>query len=117
MPTDLVVREHFTENVDGWSLHLKSTLAPERFRPATRPLVIVPGYGMNAFIFGYHPRGTSMERCLAEAGFEVWSVNLRRQGPTRRIAKDAEPPSLRSYAERDLTVAVDEILALTATRA
>jgi len=41
---------------------------------------------MNAFIFGYHPSGPSMEAFLAAAGLEVWSVNLRDQGPSRRLA-------------------------------
>ena len=86
---DLEVREQYAPTSDGWSLHLRRTRLPGCFDPATKPLLIVPGYGMNSFIFSYHPRNTSMERCLAEAGFEVWSVNLRGQGPSRCDDKDA----------------------------
>jgi pimeloyl-ACP methyl ester carboxylesterase len=72
---------------------------------------------MNAFIFGYHPRGTSMERCLAEAGFEVWSANLRQQGGSRPASPAAPGPSLRAYAEHDVAAAVDAALAGSRTTA
>ncbi len=45
--------------------------------------MIIPGYGMNSFIFGYHPNGLSMESYLTRCGFEVWSVNLRGQGGSK----------------------------------
>ena len=108
----LDIREISAGPVGGWMLHCKCTFAPAALRKDRHPLVIVPGYGMNAFIFGFHPRGTSMERCLAEAGFEVWSVNLRAQGPSRRLGR-AEDPSLRAYAEEDLPAALEAILAHT----
>ncbi len=92
------------------------TRAPQALRPALRPLLIIPGYGMNAFIFGYHPRGTSMERSLAEAGFEVWSANLRNQGPSRRERPGAPPPSLRAFAEVDVPTAIAGVLARTKSR-
>jgi pimeloyl-ACP methyl ester carboxylesterase len=117
MNSGLAIREVFSAPVDGWALHLKRTISPAHLRPERRPLVIVPGYGMNAFIFGFHPRGTSMERCLAEAGFEVWSINLRRQGPSRRVGPRAGVPSLRAYAEADITAAIEAIGKHTETRA
>ena len=94
----------------GWRLHLKVTRAPAHLRPELRPLVIIPGYGMNAFIFGFHPRGTSMERCLAEGGFEVWSVDLRGQGQSRATMRQPGRASLQSYAYYDLKAAVDHVL-------
>ena len=60
---------------------------------------------MNSFLFGFHPRGTSMELCLAEAGFEVWSLNLRAQGGSRATSPDAEPPSFAAFAGVDLPTA------------
>src|SRR5690606_5415397 len=96
-----------------WKIHLKRTWSPDHFDASLRPVVIVPGYGMNSFIFGFHPRGTSMERVLAEAGFEVWSANLRGQGPSRGVGRRPSPPSLRSYAEDDLRATVDEVVGLT----
>ncbi len=59
-PSALVVRHHLVPNGDGWRLAIKQTFHPARLMRRRRPLLIVPGYGMNAFIFGYHPRGQSM---------------------------------------------------------
>lgn len=113
--TDLAIEDHFISNGAGWQLHLKVTRSPQHLDKAHRPLLIVPGYGMNSFIFGFHPRGTSMERCLAEAGIEVWSVNMRKQGRATPEGPHAAPPSLRGFAEVDLTAAVQGVLARTQT--
>jgi pimeloyl-ACP methyl ester carboxylesterase len=114
-PDGLVSDRQHAATRDGWLLDLKRTYSPAHFRPDTRPLVIIPGYGMNAFIFGFHPRGTSMERALAEAGFEVWSANLRRQGASRAASEGAPGPSLRAYAEQDVRAIVDTVVAGTRT--
>ena len=71
---------HLTDERDGWRLELRQVLDEARLDTSRRPVAIVPGYGMNSFIFGYHPRGLSLEEHLAEAGFEVWSLDLRGQG-------------------------------------
>ncbi|MEW6440254.1 MAG: alpha/beta fold hydrolase [bacterium] len=75
----LVQSVHHVPNGDGWLMAVKQTYAPARIERKRRPIAIVPGYGMNAFIFGYHPTGKPMEIYWAEKGFEVWSVNLRAQ--------------------------------------
>lgn len=111
---NLEVQRHLAPNHDGWLLSLKRTIAPNHLRTDWRPLVIVPGYGMNAFIFGYHPRGRSMEAFLAEAGFEVWSVNLRRQGDSQRVG-GSRRLGLRELGLVDLGAAIDHILAHTST--
>lgn len=72
-----------TPNGDGWSLALRRTIDDQALVKGRNPLLIVPGYGMNSFIFGFHPRGVSMEAYLAGRGFEVWSVDLRAQGDSR----------------------------------
>jgi pimeloyl-ACP methyl ester carboxylesterase len=113
----LRIDERHVPTHDGWQLHLRRTVSPAHFRPDGRPLVIVPGYGMNSFIFGYHPRGTSLERTLAEAGFEVWSVNLRAQGGSRPLGERAPEPELSSYATIDVPAALDHVLDETATTA
>jgi pimeloyl-ACP methyl ester carboxylesterase len=74
---------HRPESV-GWQLELKQIYDPQRLNRDLRPLLIIPGYGMNSFIFGYHPSGLSMEAFLCQAGFEVFSANLRGQGGARR---------------------------------
>ena len=117
MKHDLVITEHWAPNGDGWLLHLKQTVSPSHLVPGSRPVVIVPGYGMNSFIFGFHPRGTSMERYFAEAGLEVWSANLRRQGPSRPSSPRPGRPSLRAYAQTDLPAVIDTVLAASRTGA
>jgi len=69
---------------DGWQLELKQTFDRDRLNPSLRPLLLVPGYGMNTFILGFHPTGKSLEQYFVDAGFEVWSANLRGQGGSRR---------------------------------
>ena len=116
-PSTVTVDRHGVETPDGWRLDLKRTIATGRRLASRRPVLIIPGYGMNAFIFGFHPRGTSMERCLAEAGFEVWTANLRAQGPSRRLDAHAPGPSLRAYAEKDVTALAHAVVARTQTGA
>ena len=111
------VREQYVTTPDGWSLHLRRTISPLHFDPATKPLLIVPGYGMNTFIFSYHPRDTSMERCLAEGGYEVWSVNLRDQGPSRPSMSHPGEVSLLKYARVDVPAAIRHVLSSTKTNA
>jgi pimeloyl-ACP methyl ester carboxylesterase len=113
----LVVREQYVTTADGWSLALRRTVMPRTFDRNTKPLLIVPGYGMNSFIFSFHPRGTSMERTLAEAGYEVWAFDMRGQGESR--AERAKPgvASLANYAAIDVPAAVERVLATTRTSA
>lgn len=100
---------HYVPNGDGWRLSLKRTLNRDTHDPRLRPVAIVPGYGMNAFIFGYHPTGLSMEDYLAECGFEVWSLNLRAQGASiREGGKKAY--GMREVSLIDLPTAFDYII-------
>ena len=54
------------DNRAGWRLAL--TRYRETREPKGRPVLIVPGYGMNSFIFSFHPNGPSMVECLAARG-------------------------------------------------
>jgi pimeloyl-ACP methyl ester carboxylesterase len=72
----------YPETHDGWQLLLKRLRDPQRFNARLRPLALVPGYGMNSFILGYHPNGHSLVDYLTGAGFEVWTMNLRTQEGT-----------------------------------
>ena len=56
----MIQKTHYVPNGDGWLLALKQTYEPQALDRTRRPVAIIPGYGMNAFIFGYHPRGKSM---------------------------------------------------------
>jgi pimeloyl-ACP methyl ester carboxylesterase len=113
----LATDEWDAETGDGWHLHLRRTFSPRHLERSRRPVIIVPGYGMNAFIFGFHPRGTSLTRHFAEAGFEVWCANMRRQGSSFPVRRDAGKPSLRALVEYDMTAAIDTVLTHTSTTA
>jgi pimeloyl-ACP methyl ester carboxylesterase len=112
-PSELVIRTHYVNNHDGWELELRQCYHPHRLNTELRPLMIVPGYGMNAFIFGYHPNGVSMEAALAGKGFDVWSVNLRAQGGSRRKGKK-KPYTMADIAKHDIPAAIQGILKHTA---
>ncbi len=108
---------HAPTTTDGWRLDLKRHIHDAHFDRSLRPILLVPGYGMNSFILGFHPKGTSFLRALCEAGHEVWTANLRGQGQAQRVRRDAGPPSLRRLAEQDLATALDTALAHTRTSA
>jgi len=107
---------HWAPNGAGFRLALYQTYDEQRLVPGRRPVLIVPGYGMNSFIFSYHPGGVSLEGFLAERGFEVWRADLREQGETQRDG-GASNFSLEDLALTDLGVAVDKVLAETTTGA
>ncbi len=111
----LTRQEHFVSNGEGWLLHLVQTRHSGAFDASKPPVMVIPGYGMNGFIFGYHPRGQSMNGTLARAGHEVWTVNLRGQGASRRERPHADGPSMRAYADVDLAAAIDAAVRHTAT--
>ncbi|MCB9754452.1 MAG: alpha/beta fold hydrolase [Myxococcales bacterium] len=103
-------------NGDGWQLQATRCADQGALVPGRRPLLIVPGYGMNSFIFGYHPRGPSMMGALAAAGFEVWTVDFRAQGGSRSVG-GSRSYRLEDVACVDLPATLDHILARTETGA
>ncbi len=82
---------HYVDDGAGWKIALKRVSPPDGAHRATRgrPVLLVPGYQMNSFIFGFHPNGLSLEGYLASRGLDVWSVDLRGQGRARREGGDA----------------------------
>jgi pimeloyl-ACP methyl ester carboxylesterase len=111
----MIQNRHYVPNGEGWILALKQTYEPDSLDRTRRPVAIIPGYGMNAFIFGYHPRGKSMEAYWAEKGFEVWSLDLRAQGNSKRVG-GRRHYGFYDAAVTDLGVAFDYILRNTETR-
>ena len=59
---------------DGWNLHFN------RVQGSGEPVLMVPGFAMNPFILGFHPRGKSFMHFVRDAGFDAWSVELRGLG-------------------------------------
>ncbi|MBL9026548.1 MAG: alpha/beta fold hydrolase [Myxococcales bacterium] len=106
--------QHLVPNRDGWQLALTQTWDEAALRRDSRPVLIVPGYGMNSFIFGYHPRGTSLEGALAKGGLEVWRVDLRAQGQSRSVG-GGDVYGLADLAITDLGAAIDAVLDRTNT--
>jgi pimeloyl-ACP methyl ester carboxylesterase len=106
----------FFSNRDGWNLKIRRTTLPLKLSRKKRPILLIPGYGMNAFILGYHPTGLPMEDFLASEGFEVWSVNLRGQGDSEMIHGN-NVITLRDLGVTDLSAAIHLILRKTRTRA
>lgn len=114
--TTLKTIEHFIPNGDGWHLSLFQTWDEKGLAPGRNPVLIVPGYGMNSFIFSWHPRGPSLEGYLAQAGFEVWRIDLRGQGGSRSIG-GGEQYGLADLALTDLGATVGAVLDRTRTSA
>ncbi len=109
----LKVDRHLVPNGDGWLLSLRRTVDDRAHLVARNPLLIIPGYGMNSFIFGFHPTGDSMEASLAFRGFEVWSVDLRAQGQSERHGGSLRY-GLADLVLKDLKAAVDGVRERTA---
>lgn len=107
--------QHLVDNYEGWLLSVTQTWDPERLDPERRPVLIVPGYGMNSFIYGYHPNGVSLEGFLAESGLEVWRADLRAQGGSVRQG-GSDNFALEDLALTDVGAVVEAALAHTQTR-
>ena len=106
---------HEIPNGDGWVLSVHQTWDDARLVKGRDPVLIVPGYGMNSFIFSYHPRGLSLEGYLAEAGFEVWRADLRAQGDSRSVG-GGEDFSMADLAMADVSAVVAAVLERTQTK-
>lgn len=105
---------HGASNGAGFRLAIFQTWDEAKLVPGRRPVLIVPGYGMNSFIFSYHPGGISMERYLVENGFEVWRADLREQGETLWEGGSSRF-SLEDLALTDVGVVMEKVLAETRT--
>lgn len=111
---NLEIEPHLVDNRAGWRLALTRHAPPAGVPMRQRPLVIVPGYGMNSFIFGFHPEGASLVESLASRGHEVWTVDLRGQGRSIR-ARGSHRYGIAELAVDDLGVILRHVLARTAT--
>jgi pimeloyl-ACP methyl ester carboxylesterase len=109
-------RAHLIDNDAGWALSLHQTWDDSRLVRTRRPVLIVPGYGMNSFIFSYHPSGLSLEGYLAAQGFEVWRADLRAQGGSQR-AGGSYKFALKDLALTDLGHVIDAALEHTQSSA
>jgi pimeloyl-ACP methyl ester carboxylesterase len=104
------------DNGAGWLLGLRRTVDPQSRDPELRPVALIPGYGMNTFILGYHPTGHSMEEHLAASGFEVWAAALRGMDGSVSTGGSRDH-GIRDVAITDLPAVVATILSRTGQRA
>ena len=111
-PVNVSGMEHqhfFVDNGDDWLLDIKRYISPARRRPGRPPLLFVPGYCMNTFILAFHPSARSLVAYLADAGYEVWTANLRTQGDAR--TKGTVPlASFSDWCDVDVPTAIDFVL-------
>lgn len=98
---------HFVDNRAGTDLAVRR-VAPEK-RASKRPVLIVPGYGMNSFIFGFHPAERSLEATLAARGLVVYAADLRGQGKSRSVASANERYGMAELAVDDVGAVIDWI--------
>jgi alpha-beta hydrolase superfamily lysophospholipase len=105
---------HLVDNRAGFRLAV-SRFAPEG-TPRGYPVLVVPGYGMNSFIFGFHPKGPSLVESLVARGLEVWTVDLRGQGRSIRES-GRNRYGLADLAVDDVGSAIRHVLARTKTGA
>ncbi len=110
----LNVDRFLVDNRAGWRLSVTRYRPPRE--PRGRPVLVVPGYGMNSFIFSFHPTGPSMVECLSARGLEVWTVDLRNQGRSIR-ARGNHRYDMGDLAVDDLGAAIGHVLAHTFTGA
>ena len=106
----------FVDDGAGWKLSLTRRSPPEGTPLANaKPVLIVPGYGMNSFIFDFHPRGLSLKAYLASRGLETWSVDLRAQGKSIRGKDASDRYGIGDLAIDDVGAAIARVLKETRT--
>jgi pimeloyl-ACP methyl ester carboxylesterase len=103
--------QHAATTDDGWELELCCVRGDVRRR---HPILVVPGYAMNSSVLEYQANGRSLVAALVEAGYEVWSVNLRGAGLSRPLTTSAGPVSLATYVDQDLPAALELVRSETA---
>ncbi|MDP3275400.1 MAG: alpha/beta fold hydrolase [Deltaproteobacteria bacterium] len=116
--SERVRREWFhVDNGRGWDLALYRTVHPDHYDRSKRAVFVVPGYGMNSYIFNYHPGDRSIIAALADAGHEVFTVDLREQGRSSKtkLFKSAAY-GLGDLALTDLASAMDAAVAHKTSR-
>lgn len=80
---------------------------------ARAPVLLVHGFGQNRY--AWHLPARSVANHLARAGYDVFNLDLRGHGRSRRLG--ARPPrSVDEYVSEDLPTALEEILSHTGGR-
>lgn len=102
------IETHEVATADGWHLRLERGVGEAG--PRGTPVVFIPGYGMNAWIFRYHPTAASFLEVLLQAGLDPWAVDLRGTS-TSSAGPGAPPATLSGQALVDLPAVLAHICA------
>jgi pimeloyl-ACP methyl ester carboxylesterase len=100
----------FVSNKCGHELAVRRVASAPSVKGA-KPVIIVPGYGMNSFIFGFHPAERSLEATLAHHGLVVYSADLRGQGHSRRDPGTSDEYGMAELAIDDIGAVIDHVRA------
>ena len=98
----------FVSNDCGHELAVRRVASAPSVKGA-RPVIIVPGYGMNSFIFGFHPAERSLEATLAHHGLVVYAADLRGQGRSRRAEGTSDEYGMAELAIDDVGAVIDHV--------
>lgn len=103
------VADHDFTKSEGVPLALLRKRSAEVREPIAT-VVLLHGYGQNRY--AWHLPSRSVSCYLADAGFDVFSLELRGHGRSRHLG--AHPPAdVRHYVDEDVPAAIDEIQKLT----
>ncbi len=104
------VGQQWVESSGGWSLDIRRCAeADEPLAVGRRPVVMIPGYGMNTHVLREHPSGPSLAEVLCGDGLEVWTANLRGQGDSYRQGGRYRF-GMEELALHDLPAVIDAVL-------
>lgn len=109
------ITRYLVDNRTGWEIELRRYSNPKLLRKERCPVIMFPGYCMNAFALSYHPSGVSMVEHMASHGYEVWTANLRGQGGARAIGT-TERTTFSRIAREDVHTAIQFALQNTRTK-
>lgn len=95
--------------LDGQPLMMERRYSPS-FQKTKGTVLLIHGFAQNRY--SWHLKRRSMVNYLAIQGYDVFNIDLRGHGLSRK-AGSSYPESLEQYVDHDLTTAVKEIRDLT----
>lgn len=108
---------HFASTADGWRLALHRYLPAARAAGGGRrePVILCPGLLSNRFVVDLDEEH-SLARFLRRRGFDVWVMELRGHGRSRRSGTGGVRPfdwTIDDYVRTDLPVVVEHVRRVT----
>ncbi|QDU60522.1 Alpha/beta hydrolase family protein [Planctomycetes bacterium Pan216] len=85
---EIRIERHMTRASDGWKLVATRYQVPGKLVAGRMPVILCHGFGYNGRFFDMR-EDASLARYLAQAGFDVWAVDLRGSGLSSKWAPTA----------------------------